>query len=100
MSAESQKSYIPAVVPPQVVSDRSIIDSVAQWTQTQQKITGDPKNHILWIRFENSADISDHSLGDDWELEGGIAPPLILILGYLNGVQVCFILHTNTTLMY
>ncbi|XP_021701305.1 breast carcinoma-amplified sequence 3 homolog isoform X2 [Aedes aegypti] len=86
---------MPAIVPPQAVSDRSIIDSVAGFindvalqTQTPQ---GDGKDHILWARFESTADISDPCLGDDWELEGGIAPPLLLILGYVNGIQVWII---------
>uniref|UniRef100_A0A182FK65 BCAS3 domain-containing protein n=1 Tax=Anopheles albimanus TaxID=7167 RepID=A0A182FK65_ANOAL len=83
---------IPAIVPPQAVSDRSILDSVAGFisdvTLQSQTPLGDAKDHILWVRFESTADISDPSLGDDWELEGGIAPPLLLILGYVTGVQV------------
>ncbi|XP_049537113.1 uncharacterized protein LOC125951959 isoform X2 [Anopheles darlingi] len=83
---------IPAIVPPQAVSDRSILDSVAGFisdvTLQSQIPLGDAKDHILWVRFESTADISDPSLGDDWELEGGIAPPLLLILGYVTGVQV------------
>uniref|UniRef100_A0A182Q1Q0 BCAS3 domain-containing protein n=1 Tax=Anopheles farauti TaxID=69004 RepID=A0A182Q1Q0_9DIPT len=83
---------MPSIVPPQAVSDRSIIDSVAGFIndvtlQTQAPL-GDSKDHILWVRFESAADISDPCLGDDWELEGGIAPPLLLILGYITGVQV------------
>ncbi|XP_062701366.1 breast carcinoma-amplified sequence 3 homolog isoform X2 [Aedes albopictus] len=86
---------MPAIVPPQAVSDRSIIDSVAGFIndvalQTQAP-QGDGKDHILWARFESTADISDPCLGDDWELEGGIAPPLLLILGYVNGIQVWII---------
>lgn len=107
MSADSQRRAaagsssaaaarcMPAIVPPQAVSDRSIIDSVAGFindvtlqTQTPQ---GEGKDHILWARFENTADISDPCLGDDWELEGGIAPPLLLILGYATGIQVWII---------
>uniref|UniRef100_A0A1Q3FAA9 Putative breast carcinoma amplified sequence 3 n=1 Tax=Culex tarsalis TaxID=7177 RepID=A0A1Q3FAA9_CULTA len=106
MSADSQRRAaaagssaaarcMPAIVPPQAVSDRSIIDSVAGFindvtlqTQTPQ---GDGKDHILWARFESTADISDPCLGEDWELEGGIAPPLLLILGYATGIQVWII---------
>uniref|UniRef100_A0AAG5DQU3 BCAS3 domain-containing protein n=1 Tax=Anopheles atroparvus TaxID=41427 RepID=A0AAG5DQU3_ANOAO len=106
MSADSQRSRLsasgdggggavrcmPSIVPPQAVSDRSIIDSVAGFindvTLQGQTPLGDSKDHILWVRFENAADISDPCLGDDWELEGGIAPPLLLILGYVTGVQV------------
>ncbi|XP_053678611.1 uncharacterized protein LOC128728987 [Anopheles nili] len=103
MSADSQRNRpggtgpgvvrcMPAIVPPQAVSDRSIIDSVAGFindvTLQAQAPVGDSKDHILWVRFENAADISDPCLGDDWELEGGIAPPLLIILGYVTGVQV------------
>ncbi|XP_053658276.1 uncharacterized protein LOC128707346 [Anopheles marshallii] len=105
MSADSQRTRsmassgesgvvrcMPTIVPPQAVSDRSIIDSVAGFindvTLQAQAPLGDSKDHIVWVRFENAADISDPCLGDDWELEGGIAPPLLLILGYVSGVQV------------
>ncbi|XP_055526525.1 breast carcinoma-amplified sequence 3 homolog isoform X2 [Wyeomyia smithii] len=105
MSADSQRRSasstaaaarcMPAIVPPQAVSDRSIIDSVAGFindvTLQTQAPQGDVKDHILWARFENAADISDPCLGDDWELEGGIAPPLLLILGYVTGIQVWII---------
>lgn len=82
---------MPAVVPPQSVSDRSILDSAIGFIndvtlvhQPQQ----DPKDTITWARFETSADVSDPRFGDDWELEGNAAPPLLLILGYGLGAQV------------
>ncbi|KAI8127778.1 Breast carcinoma-amplified sequence 3 like protein [Lucilia cuprina] len=82
---------VPAIVPPQVVSDRSILDSaigfINEVTLAQQPPI-DPKDTITWARFETAADISDPSFGDDWELEGNVAPPLLLILGYGLGVQV------------
>ncbi|XP_058444676.1 uncharacterized protein LOC131426178 isoform X2 [Malaya genurostris] len=94
-SAAAAARCMPAIVPPQAVSDRSIIDSVAGFindvTLQTQAPQGDGKDHILWARFENAADISDPCLGDDWELEGGIAPPLLLILGYVTGIQVWII---------
>ena len=81
----------PAVVPPQVVSDRSILDSaigfINEVTLAHQPLT-DPKDTITWARFETAADISDPRFGDDWELEGNVAPPLLLVLGYGLGVQV------------
>lgn len=82
---------MPNIVPPQAVSDRSIIDSVAGFindvalTNVPQ---GDPKDHILWVKFENLADLSDTSLGEDWEVEGNLPPPLLLCIGYGSGVQV------------
>ncbi|XP_032594821.1 breast carcinoma-amplified sequence 3 homolog isoform X2 [Drosophila grimshawi] len=82
---------MPAIVPPQAVSDRSILDSAIGFindvTLVHQPVQ-DPKDTITWARFETSADVSDPRFGDDWELEGNAAPPLLLILGYGLGVQV------------
>ncbi|XP_064555557.1 breast carcinoma-amplified sequence 3 homolog isoform X2 [Drosophila montana] len=82
---------MPAIVPPQTVSDRSILDSAIGFindvTLVHQPVQ-DPKDTITWARFETSADVSDPRFGDDWELEGNAAPPLLLILGYGLGVQV------------
>lgn len=94
MSAESPKRVaraIPSVVPPEAVSDRSIIDSVTGFinevtlTNVPQ---GDAKEQILWTRFESSADVSNPCFGEDWDLESGVPPPLLLIIGYGNGIQV------------
>jgi len=82
---------VPAIVPPQTVSDRSILDSaigfINEVTLANQPVQ-DPKDTITWARFETCADVSDPRFGDDWELEGNAAPPLLLILGYGLGVQV------------
>lgn len=102
MSAESHQKrapsstsdsvrLVPNIVPPQAVSDHSIIESVAGFindvalTNVPQT---DPKDHILWVKFENLADISDFSLGEDWDVDGNLPPPLLLCIGYGNGVQV------------
>ncbi|KQS29776.1 uncharacterized protein LOC6551259 isoform X1 [Drosophila erecta] len=92
-SAAGSKSgaAVPAIVPPQTVSDRSILDSAIGFindvTLANQPVQ-DPKDTITWARFETWADVSDPRFGDDWELEGNAAPPLLLILGYGLGVQV------------
>lgn len=80
----------PIVVPPQPVSDRSIYDSVAGFIDVAlaNAPQGDSKDAILWAKFENSADISDLCYGDDWDLEGCAPPPLLLVLGYVTGIQV------------
>uniref|UniRef100_A0A1I8NQE3 BCAS3 WD40 domain-containing protein n=1 Tax=Stomoxys calcitrans TaxID=35570 RepID=A0A1I8NQE3_STOCA len=82
---------VPSIVPPQVVSDRSILDSaigfINEVTLAHPPHT-DPKDTITWARFETAADISDPRFGEDWELDGNVAPPLLLILGYGLGVQV------------
>uniref|UniRef100_A0A182PWI6 BCAS3 WD40 domain-containing protein n=1 Tax=Anopheles epiroticus TaxID=199890 RepID=A0A182PWI6_9DIPT len=95
VSGSNAVSCMPTIVPPQAVNDRSIIDSVAGFINDValqgQAPLGDSKDHIVWVRFENTSDISNPCLGDDWELEGGIAPPLLLILGYVTGVQAWLI---------
>lgn len=87
----SRTGSLPAIVPPQTVSDRSILDSAIGFindvTLANQPVQ-DPKDTITWARFETCADVSDPRFGDDWELEGNAAPPLLLILGYGLGVQV------------
>lgn len=94
MSAESPKRIargVPAIVPPEPVSDRSIIDSVAGFIN-EVTLTNvpqiDPKEQILWARFETTADVGNPSFGEDWDLESGVPPPLLLILGYGTGVQL------------
>ncbi|XP_052855565.1 LOW QUALITY PROTEIN: uncharacterized protein LOC128264225 [Drosophila gunungcola] len=90
-SSKSGGTSVPAIVPPQTVSDRSILDSAIGFindvTLANQPVQ-DPKDTITWARFETGADVSDPRFGDDWELEGNAAPPLLLILGYGLGVQV------------
>ncbi|KAG4074268.1 hypothetical protein HA402_008677 [Bradysia odoriphaga] len=94
MSADSPKRparSVPSTVPPQAVSDRSLLESVTGFINdvTLTSIPQvDPKDAILWARFETASDVTDPTFGDDWDLEGGVAPPLLLLLGYGTGVQV------------
>ncbi|KAJ6638684.1 Breast carcinoma-amplified sequence 3 like [Pseudolycoriella hygida] len=82
---------VPSTVPPQAVSDRTLLESVTGFIN-EVALTNipqtDPKDAILWARFETAADVTDSTFGDDWDLEGGVAPPLLLLLGYGTGVQV------------
>lgn len=93
MSAESPKRTprLPTIVPPEPVSDRSIIESVTGFinevTLTSVPPT-DQKEQVQWVRFETTADVSDPSFGEDYDLESGVPPPLILILGYKTGIQI------------
>lgn len=94
MSAESPKRVargVPCMVPPEPVSDRSIIESVTGFinevTLTNVPQT-DPKDTIQWARFETTTDVGDPCFGEDWDLETGVLPPLFLTLGYGNGIQV------------
>uniref|UniRef100_A0A1A9UHI6 BCAS3 domain-containing protein n=1 Tax=Glossina austeni TaxID=7395 RepID=A0A1A9UHI6_GLOAU len=81
---------VPAMVSPQVVTDRSILESAIGFINevTMAPPHTDPKDTITWARFETAADISDLRYGEDWELDGNVAPPLLLILGYGSGIQV------------
>lgn len=102
MSAESHQKrasssktdsfrLVPNIVPPQAVSDNSIIESVAGFINDVALTNAphtDPKDHILWVKFENLADISDFSLSEDWDVEGNLPPPLLLCIGYGSGIQM------------
>lgn len=94
MSADMQKPAIamtmPSTVSPQPVTDRSIIDSVTGFINEVASTNAsqvESKNQIVWMQFEESADISDLSLGDGINRDS-TTPPLLLILGYVNGIQV------------
>lgn len=93
MSAESPKRIaraLPSIVPPEPVSDRTIIENVTGFINevTLSVPPINEKDQIQWIRFETSADISNPCFGEDYDLETGIPPPLLLIIGYGNGIQI------------
>lgn len=93
MSAESPKRVaraLPSIVPPEPVSDRSIIENVTGFINevTLSVPPINEKEQIQWVRFETSADVSNPCFAEDYDLETGIPPPLLLILGYGNGIQV------------
>lgn len=93
MSAESPKraSRLPTIVAPEPVSDRSIIESVTGFIN-EVTLTSvppvEPKEQVQWVHFDTTADISNPSFGEDYDLESGVPPPLILILGYKTGIQI------------
>lgn len=93
MSAESPKRAprLPTIVPPEPVSDRSIIESVTGFINEVTLTSVPPveqKEQIQWVHFETTADVSNPSYGEDYDLESGVPPPLILILGYKTGIQI------------
>ncbi|XP_071992531.1 BCAS3 microtubule associated cell migration factor isoform X4 [Engystomops pustulosus] len=83
------------MVRPQAVTEQSYMESVVTFLQdvVPQAYSGSPtteeKEKIVWVRFENS-DLNDtymnmeflemHSTGND--------PPLLLMIGYSDGLQV------------
>ncbi|XP_075709116.1 BCAS3 microtubule associated cell migration factor isoform X4 [Rhinoderma darwinii] len=83
------------MVRPQAVTEQSYMESVVTFLQdvVPQAYSGSPameeKEKIVWVRFENS-DLNDtyrnmefhetHSSGND--------PPLLLMIGYTDGLQI------------
>lgn len=88
MSADMKRNAL-LVVPPQPVSDRTIIESVTDFISdvTQSNAhTSDTKTQILWVRFETCSQMSDtvtEQSPDDL-----LSNSILLILGYSNGIQV------------
>ena len=54
---------------------------------------GDPRVHVVWARFE-IADVNDPKLFPEGAEVNGNSPPLLLVLGYTQGVQA----RTDATL--
>ncbi|XP_068124830.1 BCAS3 microtubule associated cell migration factor isoform X2 [Hyperolius riggenbachi] len=83
------------MVRPQAVTEQSYMESVVTFLQdvVPQAYSGSPtteeKEKIVWVRFENS-DLNDlHRNMEFHEMHNtGIDPPLLLIIGYTDGLQV------------
>lgn len=78
----------PAIITPQQVNDRSIIDSVAGFINevvpAAYSTPTETKDQLQWVHFEH-LDKNQFILDGD---ETKIAVPLIVVLGYGSGVQV------------
>ncbi|XP_063231006.1 breast carcinoma-amplified sequence 3 homolog isoform X2 [Bacillus rossius redtenbacheri] len=80
-------------VSPQPVNDRSIIENVAGFINEvvpqgySSAAPSEGKEAIQWARFE-CGDINDPALYPESSEDHISAPPLLLVLGYSNGVQV------------
>ncbi|XP_039299363.1 uncharacterized protein LOC111052137 [Nilaparvata lugens] len=89
----SRKGSTGHVVLPQPVSDPSIIDSVAGFIHEvipqaySSVLPGDSRESVVRARFEQ-ADYNDPSLYPEAGEDCDSTPPLLLVLGYSNGVQV------------
>ena len=97
-------------VRPQPVTEQSLMESVAgnfifqlnfvQWqdfcpgfineVQAFNQPGTDPKSQVTWARFEQ-ADINDPSLYTENQETNGSSLPVLLVLGYTQGVQVWLI---------
>ncbi|KAM6110726.1 BCAS3 microtubule associated cell migration factor isoform 2-T2 [Pterocles gutturalis] len=83
------------VVRPQAVTEQSYMESVVTFLQdvVPQAYSGTPpteeKEKIIWVRFEN-ADLNDTSRNMEFhEIHStGNEPPLLLMIGYSDGMQV------------
>ncbi|XP_063448819.1 BCAS3 microtubule associated cell migration factor-like [Mytilus trossulus] len=96
MSAESPRKhlkFVNNVVRPQGFSDKTVMENVVDFISdvVPQAYSGnqkvDDKEKILWMRFERS-DINDISRNPDFTVGENKGIPLLLILGYSNGVQI------------
>nr|XP_020731580.1 breast carcinoma-amplified sequence 3-like [Odocoileus virginianus texanus] len=84
-----------AVVRPQAVTEQSYMESVVTFLQdvVPQAYSGTPlteeKEKIVWVRFEN-ADLNDTSRNLEFhEIHStGNEPPLLIMIGYSDGMQV------------
>eukprot|EP00074_Homo_sapiens_P100685 XP_016880273.1 breast carcinoma-amplified sequence 3 isoform X4 [Homo sapiens] len=83
------------VVRPQAVTEQSYMESVVTFLQdvVPQAYSGTPlteeKEKIVWVRFEN-ADLNDTSRNLEFhEIHStGNEPPLLIMIGYSDGMQV------------
>ncbi|XP_069730228.1 BCAS3 microtubule associated cell migration factor isoform X1 [Phaenicophaeus curvirostris] len=83
------------VVRPQAVTEQSYMESVVTFLQdvVPQAYSGTPpaeeKEKIIWVRFEN-ADLNDTSRNMEFhEIHStGNEPPLLVMIGYSDGMQV------------
>ncbi|XP_035218906.1 breast carcinoma-amplified sequence 3-like isoform X2 [Stegodyphus dumicola] len=76
------------VIRPQAVSDKSYVESVVGFIHdvVPQAKQGE-KETILWVKFEY-CDINDYSLIREEREHNANHPPLLIVLGYSNGVQI------------
>lgn len=80
----------PTVVRPQQVTEQSLMESVAGFineVQSYNQPSSDPKSQIIWARFEET-DINDTRLFPQNQDVNGNSLPLLLVLGYTQGIQV------------
>ncbi|XP_060579314.1 BCAS3 microtubule associated cell migration factor-like [Ruditapes philippinarum] len=96
MSADPPRKaykYTCSMMRPQIYSEKSLMESVVDFFSdvVPQAYTGTQKNEdrekIQWVRFEN-CDCNDVAKNPDMFRSDTKGLPLLLILGYSNGVQI------------
>ncbi|KAL4223089.1 Breast carcinoma amplified sequence 3 [Mactra antiquata] len=96
MAADTQRKayrYTCSMVRPQIFSEKSLMESVVDFFSdvVPQAYTGsqktEDKEKIQWVRFEN-CDCNDVAKNPDMFRSDTKGLPLLLILGYSNGVQI------------
>ncbi|XP_033748515.1 breast carcinoma-amplified sequence 3-like [Pecten maximus] len=107
MAADSPKrssKYHQNVVRPQPFSDKTVMESVVDFISdvVPQAYSGhqkqfEDKEKIQWVRFESS-DINDICNNPDLTVGENKGIPLLLILGYSNGVQIWNVLPSGEAL--
>ena len=87
LRSEPPKGFL---VRPQPVTESSLLDSVAGFineVQALNKPHHDSKIQITWASFQR-ADLNDPALFPEIAEINGNFPPLLLVLGYTQGVQI------------
>lgn len=97
MSAESPlrssetRSVGPCVITPQQVNDPSILDNVAGFINdvvpSAYNLPQESKDQIQWAHFEQ-IESEEATTSSDFDGDKELPPPLVLVLGYSNGIQV------------
>lgn len=96
MSADTQRKayrYTCNMIRPQMYSEKSLVESVVDFFSdvVPQAYSTTPrvedKEKIQWVRFEN-CDVNDIAKNPDLFKSDTKGLPLLLILGYSNGVQI------------
>ncbi|XP_014678074.1 PREDICTED: breast carcinoma-amplified sequence 3-like [Priapulus caudatus] len=81
-------------------SDKSVVESFVGFIQdvVPQAYSGtqrtDEREKIVWAKFER-CDINDPKLRPEIGHPDGVAPPLLLVIGYVNGVQLWCLMSTG-----
>ncbi|XP_076452638.1 BCAS3 microtubule associated cell migration factor-like [Babylonia areolata] len=105
MAAESPRKgvkYNCCVVRPQPYSDKSVVDSVVNLISVvpQAYSSGakqEDREKVLWVKFEQ-CDVNDICSNPNLSGHDEKGNPLLLVLGYSNGIQIWHVTHQGEAL--